>query len=76
MIGAAMHVVVKSATKRVIRFGRYLWSLNVQGNTISGTVGVKENIDGSQILKTASRIKVVEIISSIKAKRHPNVADA
>ena len=76
IIGAAIHVVVKSAAKRVIRFGRYLWSLNVQGKTISGTVGVRAKIDGSQIQNTANLINVVEIISNSNAKKHPNVADA
>ena len=71
-----MHVVVKSAAKSVIRLGLYLWSLRVQGRTISGTSGVKEKMEGSQMQNTASLINVVKTISSVSAKNVPSVADA
>ena len=63
-----MHVVAKSAAKSVIRFGRYFCSLSVHGRMIRGTVGVRENIEGSQIKNTPRRITVVTKISSINAR--------
>ena len=41
-----------------------------------GTAGVKEKIDGSHMQNTANLINVVEMISDIKAKKHPSVAEA
>ena len=73
MIGAAMQLVVKSAAKSVILFGRYLCSRRTHGKMGAGTSGVNAKMPGSQIAKTPRRKRVVIKISRMKHIQYPTV---